>query len=82
MSAPYGKPPEAPELTRRDFLTKGVRNRVRALLGGGAAVGESATVEGDERVAAAAFTPDDLRLQTRDGVRAALDGFRARRAVS
>jgi len=80
MTGPQRETLEDRGLTRRDFLTKGVRSRLPILLGGEVAAAGATLAEGTERPGpGGTFSPEDLRPSTRDAVMAAIDRIRAQK---
>jgi hypothetical protein len=80
MPEPRTAPGNAPDLSRRDFLTARLPGRIAALLGGGVAASPAATTAAathDDPVGS--FSPRDLSRMGRDEVQAALARIRARR---
>lgn len=80
MPKPRTAPGDAPNVSRRDFLTKRLPGRIAGLLGGGAAVVPSpTTAEAGRSDPAGSFSPRDLTPMTRDDVKAALTRIRTQR---
>jgi hypothetical protein len=79
MPEPRTERPDAPDVSRRDFLTRRFPGRVAALLGGGATVASATASAAAGPDGAGAFSARDLRRMSRDQVRAALARIRARR---
>jgi cell division septal protein FtsQ len=69
----------APDLSRRDFFTRGLAGRVAALLGGGVVAAPVQAAAGAPPSPAADISARDIRKTSREEVRAALGRIRARR---
>lgn len=82
MTGPRHETFEHRGLTRRDFLTKGARSRLAALLGGEVAAADATMAEGTEQSdPTAILSPQDLRPLTRDAVIASIERIRAQRRM-
>ena len=80
MPEPRTASGDGPDLSRRDFLTKGLSGRIAALLGGEVAVASAGTTaEAVRSEPAGSFSPRDLTRMSREDVRAALARIRAQR---
>ncbi len=81
MPKPRTAPGDAPNVSRRDFLTKRLTGGIAGLLGGGAAAAAPPlpTVEAGRPAPAGSFSPRDLTPMTRDEVKAALARIRVQR---
>ena len=78
MPKPRTAAGDAPNVSRRDFLTKRLPGRISGLLGGGAAaVPSPLPAEAGLSDPAASFSPRDLTRMSRDDVKAALTRIRA-----
>lgn len=70
--------PGEPDLTRRDFMTRGFAGRLAALLGGGVAAAPVTAAAGGRASDARDGSARDLRRMSREELRDALSRIRAR----
>jgi hypothetical protein len=80
MAEPRTASSDAPELSRRDFLTKRLAGRIPGLLGSGVLASPAATrAAAAESDSAGSFSARDLTPMSRDEVKTALARIRAQR---
>ncbi len=70
-----------PDLSRRDFLTRGLGGRIAALLGSGVAVAPVEAIGGVRPTPDGDISARDLRRMSRDEARQALSRIRAQRGT-